>query len=101
MGHEGLRLVLGAFRTSPIESLYADANESPLELRREKLALQYYTKLKSCPSNPAYDCSFNPKYKPLFDRKQNAIKPFGLRMETILEESEIPLTDTHDSILSD
>ena len=48
--HLGLRLALGALQTSPVESLYVEANEAPLSLRREKLALQYYTKLQSCPS---------------------------------------------------
>ena len=60
---EGLRLVLGAFRTSPVVSLYTEAHEAPLQLRCEKLTLQYYTKMKSCPSNPAYECIFNCKYK--------------------------------------
>ncbi|GFQ71437.1 RNase H domain-containing protein [Trichonephila clavata] len=32
--HQGLRLCLGAFRTSPVESLYAEAYEPPLDLRR-------------------------------------------------------------------
>ena len=31
--HEGLRLTLGAFRTSPVESLYSEAYEPPLKLR--------------------------------------------------------------------
>ena len=61
-----LRLALGALRTSPVESLYVEANEAPLSLRREKLALQYYTKLQSCPSNPAFECTIDPKYKELF-----------------------------------
>ena len=34
--HQGLRLALGAFRTSPVESLLAEANEPSLESRREK-----------------------------------------------------------------
>ena len=54
--HQGLRLALGAFRTSPVESLYVEAGELPLEQRRIKLALQYITKLKATPSNPAYNC---------------------------------------------
>ena len=60
---EGLRQILGAFRTSPVDSLYSDAHEVPLQLRCKKLALQYYTKLKSCPFNPTCDCLFNPKYE--------------------------------------
>ena len=55
--HGGLRLMLGAFRTSSAESLYAEANESC------KLALQYYVKLKSCPTNLAHHKVFHPKYK--------------------------------------
>ena len=39
--HQGLRLALGAFRSSPVESLYVEAEESSLYLLREKLALQY------------------------------------------------------------
>ena len=35
--HQGLRLALGTFRTSPVESLYVEADEPSLYLRREKL----------------------------------------------------------------
>ena len=96
--HQGLRLALGAYSTSPIESLYTEADEPPLTLRREKLALQYSTNLKSCPSNPAYDCPFNPKYKQHFERKEKTIKPFGLQMMSILQESKIPLNNIHEGI---
>ena len=37
--NSGLRLALGAFCTSPVSSLYTEANEAPLEERR----------IKSCP----------------------------------------------------
>ena len=60
--NQGLRLSLGAFRSSPVESLYVEAHEPPLEIRREKLALQHTIKLKGNPRNPAYDVVFNPKY---------------------------------------
>ena len=96
--HQGLRLALGAYSTSPIESLYTEADKPPLTLRGEKLALQYSTKLKSCPSNPAYDCTFNPKYKQHFERKEKTIKPFGLRMMLTLQESKIPLNNIHEGI---
>ena len=49
--NEGLRLVLGAFRTSPINSLYVEGNEPTLYTRRQKLALQYILKLKCNPLN--------------------------------------------------
>ena len=99
--HLGLRLALGALRTSPVESLYVEANEAPLQLglRREKLALQYYTKLQSCPSNSAFDCTINPKYQDIFARKKSAIPTFGIRIQSLLENSNISNTNVHETII--
>ena len=47
--HKGLRLSLGAFRTSPKEILYVEAGELDLKSRREMLQLQYYARLKQLP----------------------------------------------------
>ena len=97
--HLGLRLVLGALRTSPVESLYVEANEALLSLRREKLALQYFTKLQSCPSNPAFECTINPKYKELFARKESAIPSFGIRIQSALDNSNILNENVHDTVI--
>ena len=90
--HQGLRLSLGAFRTSPVESLYVEANEPSLSLRRIKLSLQYATKLKAHPSNPAYNCVFNPSYSDAF-AKSSKIPTFGLRIRPHLLESGINLEE--------
>ena len=82
--HEGLRLVLGA--TYPVESLYSEVYEPKLKLRFTKFGLQYYSKLKSLLSNPAYDCTFNPKQQNLVEQREKTIKTFGLRMKPILED---------------
>ena len=58
--HQGLRLALGAFRTSPVQSLYVEAEEPSLYLRREKLALQYAIRIAANPSNPVHKVSFPP-----------------------------------------
>ena len=97
--HLGLRLALGALRTSPVESLYVEANEAPLSLRRERLALQYYTKLQSCPSNPAFECTIGPKYKELFARKESAIPSFGIRIQSILDVSNILNDNVHATVM--
>ena len=81
--------------------VYVEANEAPLSLRREKLALQYYTKLQSCPSNPAFECTINPKYKELFARKESAIPTFGIRMQSVLEDSNIENNNVHETIISE
>ena len=65
--HQGLHLALGAFRTSPVESLYAESNEPSLYTRREKLSLQYTTKVAANPKNSAYNCDFNPKYERFYN----------------------------------
>ena len=75
--HQGLRLALGAFRTSPVESLYVEAEEPSLYLRIEKLALQYVIRLAANPSNPTFKVTVAPHISQdlidLYDNKPNAI----------------------------
>ena len=87
--HQGLRLALGAFRTSPVESLYAESNEPSLYTRREKLSLQYTMKLAANSKNPAHSCVFNPKYERFYNNTPSAIKPLGLRIQPLLEQTNI------------
>ena len=54
--NQGLRLALGAFRASPIASLYVEADEPSLYSRREKPSLQYaIIRCAAYPSNPAHE----------------------------------------------
>ena len=94
--HQGLRLVLGAFRTSPSESLLAEANEPPLYNRRLKLSMQYALKLKSNPSNPTYETVFEPQYKTLFENKPNMIPSFGIRISSEFENMNLDLDNIAD-----
>ena len=87
--NQGLRLALGAFRTSPISSLNVEADEPSLWLRREKLSLQYAIRLAANPSNPAFEVTFPPQFQEYYERKPNAIKSFGLRIAPLLESSNI------------
>ena len=99
--HQGLRLAVGAFRTSPVESLYVEASELPLEERRIKLSLQYITKLRSTPSNPAYDCIFNPEYERKYLKNTKVIAPLGIRMKEHIEACDIPLYNINDDDIYD
>ena len=49
----GLRICSGAFRTSPVESIYIDCHQLPLDLRREELGLRYVARVQSSPENPS------------------------------------------------
>ena len=87
--HQGLRLALGVFRTSPVASLYVEADEPSLTLWREKLSLQYAIRLAENPSNPAHEVTFPPKYSDLYESKPNYIKSFGVRILPLLESANI------------
>ena len=91
--NQGLRLCLGAFRTSPVESLYVDAHEPSLGARRAKLYLQYATRIKSLPNHPAHNAVFDNTYMKLFDARPSAIPIFGLRIKQFLTASNIELSD--------
>ena len=73
-----LRIAPGAFRTSPVQSLYAEAGEPPLRHRRLKLCMNYFLKPKSLPDNPCHNVINNPPPSELFERTK-MIPPFGTR----------------------
>ena len=91
--HQRLRLVLGAFRTSPVESLYSEAEEPSLYFRSEKLGLQYAIRLTANPINPYFKVTFPPyiseDIRQLYENKPRAIKSFGLRVEPLLQSANI------------
>ena len=90
--NSGLRIALGAFRTSPIPSLHTEAGETSLELRRLKLTLNYVLKLKSDPTNPAYDSVFNPKCVDYFNLPTTkATPPLSIRVLPHLEAAKLAM----------
>ena len=99
--HQGLRLALGAFRTSPVESLYVEAGELPFEHRRIKLSLQYVTKLKSTPSNPAFNCVFKPQYEHKYLRNTKVISPLGIRIKEHSQGSNILIDEINEDDIYD
>ena len=86
--HQGLRIALGAFRTSPVQSLYAEAGEPSLRHRRLKLSMTYFLKLKSLPDNPCHNVINNPPPSELFERTK-MISPFGTRILPHIEEAPV------------
>lgn len=50
-----IRLCTGAFRSSPVISLYADSGEAPLHVRRNQLMLQYYARSQQLPTSPVFE----------------------------------------------
>ena len=75
--HQGFRLALGAFRTSPVSSLYVEEDEPPLWLRREKLSLQYAIRFAANPSNPSFEITFPPKFQEYMKETLTQLNPLA------------------------
>lgn len=79
-----LRLVLGAFRTSPAISLCAEADEPPLLIRRQVLLSNYAIKIASMPQHP----TFNVLYKSTF-KATKTIKPLAHQVTELFEKIKL------------
>ena len=95
--HQGLRIALGAFRTSPAQSLYIETHEPSLTTRRLKLSLNYGLKLKSLPENPACSCVFEPENTKLLEESESKVPPLGIRILPHLEKSKLNLNLVDDA----
>ena len=77
-----LRICTGAYRTSPVESLYIESGIPPLEIRREELGLRYLTRIASSKYNPNYKYIINPVDRSL--RHPKLPKPLEVRLSEYL-----------------
>ena len=97
--NSGLRLALGAFCTSPISSLYTEANGTPLENCLLKLSMHYYLETRACVDNPAYralhefDQTTRDLHTPWPNRRGGMTLPpapaTGLQVEAAMASAEI------------
>jgi len=80
-----------SIRMSPGASLHAEAGELPLEIQRQQLCLQYICKLRSNPSNPAFNSVglFGTSFRRLFEDRPNAIPTIGIRLSHCLYSSMV------------
>ncbi|GBN29027.1 putative RNA-directed DNA polymerase from transposon X-element [Araneus ventricosus] len=84
--HQGLRIATGAFRTTPIPSLHVISGEPSLELRRHRLSLSYFYKIKSDESHPQHYKVINPIFGSLFSVRLSFTPTFGFRIGEILRQ---------------
>ena len=90
--NQGLRLCLGAFKSSPIESLNVEANFYPLEFRRKRLSLQYGIKIRANENNASYDCIFDHPFPHLY-QVEGKKTPFTYDFHLNIGKANIPLND--------
>jgi ribonuclease HI len=87
--HTALRLCSGAFRTSPVLSLYADCCEAPLSIRRDLMSLQNYFRISSHANHPLHNHHFTTYLTRLYHNRPSCIPPFKERMKRILSDLNI------------
>ena len=88
--HQGLRSSIGAFRTSPVASLYAEAGEPSLWDRRDKLSLQLYARLLGMPNTPACDVVCDRSLDHHYTTHPRLHTPFGYRVRLLFESLRLP-----------
>ncbi|GBO30397.1 hypothetical protein AVEN_112903-1 [Araneus ventricosus] len=84
--HSALRLCSGAFRTSPVESLYVECHEPSLEHRRQKLTLHYFSKILTNPNHPYFNYKQSRFLQRLQDARPSVVPSFFTRAAGFLHD---------------
>ncbi|XP_063416816.1 uncharacterized protein LOC134699058 [Mytilus trossulus] len=87
---KALRIVLGAHKSTPLETILAESGEMPLQLRRDHLSLKYYARTKQNPSNPANELVDDCIEYQIYNHKWNDHNiPYGFRVQNLLKDNEL------------
>ncbi|GFX94036.1 RNase H domain-containing protein [Trichonephila clavipes] len=87
--HSALRICSGAFRTSPVTSLYVVCHQPPLELRRKQLSKNYFIRAMSVPSHPLKPFALAIGLNRLYEARSFNIKPFSERAKAVLNDAHL------------
>ncbi|GFV98214.1 putative RNA-directed DNA polymerase from transposon X-element [Trichonephila clavipes] len=89
--HSALRIcsLSGAFRTSPVTSLYVVCHQLPLELRRRQLSANYFIRTMSVPSHPLKPFTLAIGLNRLYEARSFHIKPFSERAKAVLNDAHL------------
>ncbi|GFX53849.1 putative RNA-directed DNA polymerase from transposon BS [Trichonephila clavipes] len=87
--HSALRICSGAFRTSPVTSLYVVCHQPPLELRRRQLSANYFIRAMSVPSHPLKPFALAIGLNRLYEARSFNIKPFSERAKAVLNDAHL------------
>ncbi|GFT52036.1 putative RNA-directed DNA polymerase from transposon X-element [Trichonephila clavipes] len=87
--HSALRICSGAFRTSPVTSLYEVCHQPPLELRRRHLGVNYFIRAMPVPSHPLKPFALAIGLNRLYEARSFKIKPFSERAKAVLNDAHL------------
>ena len=95
--HAAIRIATGAFRTTPIPSLLAEAHEPPLAMRRQLLGMRYAAKLRQFPSHPTYSAIYSRAVRSVFEtgagNRVGRSEPFCVRIPKLIASSGVNLRE--------
>ena len=81
--NEAIRVCTGAFKSSPVASLYVESGEPLLEYRRNQLISQHYVRMKRLPNMPVFQAILNNDDRNRF--LNNISKaPLGIRINQVI-----------------
>ena len=85
--HICIRLCTGAFRSSPVLSLYAESGEPSLDYRRDQLTLQHFCRIQRLTTTPTY-MSVNADHdnRSFFEQNPAMSQPMGCRIAGLMEK---------------
>lgn len=99
--HLGLRLACGAFRTSPVESLYVECNKWNLQRQRAYTDLLYAFKLSSMPHHPFKSVFYDTSMTELLLNRPSFSASFSYRAREEASELSVSFLDTIQSSPTD
>ena len=79
----------------------SNRTRTPSESRREKLALNYISRVKANSDNPVNDVILRPKYVELYERKPKAIRPIGIRLKIAIDNAGLQLDANREQKIPD
>lgn len=90
---------IGAFHTSPIDSILLETGELRLKEHRKLLTLKYASAIAATPSNPAYINTFSNKYENKYIIRNHLPQPLYHKLKDILKENNLELPTTYKKTL--
>ena len=90
----GLRLALGAFRTSPLASLCCEAGIPPLKYRRNQFLSSYGSGIWAQPNHQNYSFMFEEE-QDLYESRPSITRPIRVRLKELLDTMDVSLPNVH------
>ena len=88
--HICLRFCTGAFKSSPIQSLYVESGEPSLKFRRDTISLQHYARIQRLPNSiHCQNVCGDMRSREIYADNEHLTQPLGCRVGALLEEYQI------------